>query len=124
MARSYGQKFLLELSENDGTLTGVRLARLCVDANLPATYVARALEVSPMTIYKWFRGTGVRENKRKTVEVFMDLVRQDLEAQLLPATNTASAKEYIRNMIGAESGLIIVGGGPLLPPFLSLRVGK
>ena len=101
MARSYGQKFLLELSENDGSLTGVRLARLCVDANLPATYVARALEVSPMTIYKWFRGTGVRENKRKTVEVFMDLVRQDLEAQLLPATSTASAKEYIRNMIGA-----------------------
>jgi hypothetical protein len=54
-----------------------------------------------MTVYKWFRGMGVRENKRRAIEVFMYLVRQDMEAGLLPATNTASAKEYIRNMIGA-----------------------
>lgn len=101
MARSYGHKFLLELSQNDNTLLGVQLARLCVDANLPAAYVARALQVSPMTVYKWFRGMGVRENKRKTVEVFMDLVRQDMQDGLLPTANAASAKEYIRNMIGA-----------------------
>ena len=101
MARSYGHKFLLELSQNDNTLLGVQLARLCVDANLPAAYVARALQVSPMTMYKWFRGGGVRENKRKTIEVFMDLVRQDMQHGLLPVANAASAKEYIRNMIGA-----------------------
>jgi hypothetical protein len=100
VARSYGQKFLLELTQNDDSLLGVQLARLCVDANLPAAYVARALEVSSMTVYKWFRGMGVRENKRRAIEVFMYLVRQDMEAGLLPATNTASAKEYIRNMIG------------------------
>ena len=100
MARSYGQKFLLELAQSDGTLMGVRLARLCVDANLTASYVARALDVSPMTIYKWFRGMGVRENKRKTVEVFMDLVQHDMDTGLLPASNTISAKKYIKNMIG------------------------
>ena len=101
MARSYGQKFLLELSQNDSTLLGIQLARLCVDANLPAAYVARALEVNPMTVYKWFRGTGIRESKRKTVEVLMDLIRHDIEAGLLPAPNTKAADEYIRNLIGA-----------------------
>lgn len=100
MARSYSHKFLLELSQNDSTLLGIQLARLCVDANLPAAYVARALEVSPMTVYKWFRGMGMRESKRRTVEVFMDLVRQDMEARLLPAPNMDAAKTYIRNMIG------------------------
>lgn len=101
MARSYGQKFLLALSQNDGNLLGVQLGRLCVDANLPAAYVARALEVNSMTVYKWFRGRGIREKKRKTVEVFMDLVKHDMEVGLLPAANAKSANEYIRNMIGA-----------------------
>jgi hypothetical protein len=43
---------------------------------------------------------GMRESKRRTVEVFMDLVRQDMEARLLPAPNMDAAKTYIRNMIG------------------------
>jgi hypothetical protein len=53
-----------------------------------------------MTVYKWFRGAGVREDKRKTIEVFMDLVRQDMEKGMLPAPNLFDAKRYIEEMVG------------------------
>lgn len=102
MPRSYSEEFLLELQKADSNSLGVKLGRLCVEANLPSAYVARALEVSRVTIYKWFRGHGVRENKRRTVEVFMDLVTEDMKQGVLPATTMFSAKLYIENMIGEK----------------------
>jgi len=53
-----------------------------------------------MTIYKWFRGSGVREDKRKTIEVFMDLVKQDMQKGVLPASTMFDAKRYIEEMVG------------------------
>jgi len=53
-----------------------------------------------MTVYKWFRGCGVREDKRKTIEVFMDLVREDMKKGLLPAPTMFDAKRYIEEMVG------------------------
>lgn len=100
MARSYGDKFLRELTQADGTKLGVQLGRLCVDNNLPAAYVAVALETTPTTIYSWFRGQGIREHKRKVVEVFMDLVRQDRESNRLPVKSIPEAKRYIESMLG------------------------
>ena len=49
MPRSYGDKFLVALKDGDPTRLGVKLGRVCVEANLPAAYVAKALDVSRMT---------------------------------------------------------------------------
>ena len=100
--RSYGEKFLLELRDADPTRLGVQLGRLCVDANLPALYVAKVLHVSKTTIYAWFRGQYIREQKRKTVEAFIGLVGKDLESGVLPARNTATAKDYLASMVGGS----------------------
>ena len=102
MSRTYGEKFLLDLQRADPTRLGVQLGRLCVEANLPAAYVARALEISRMSVYKWFRGKGMREDKRKTIEVFMDLVKQDMEKGVLPAPTMFHAKRYIEEMVGIK----------------------
>lgn len=102
MARPYGEKFLLNLQKADNTRLGVQLGRLCVEANLPAAYVAKALETSRISIYNWFRGGGIRESKRRVVEVFIDLVRQDMKAGYLPAPTTLDAKMYIEFMIGIK----------------------
>jgi hypothetical protein len=40
------------------------------------------------------------EDKRKLVEAFMHLVKQDIEAGTLPAHNLKQAKTYIEEMIG------------------------
>jgi len=100
--RWYSEKFLLDLQRADPNRLGVQLGRLCVEANLPATYVAKALEISRMSVYKWFRGSGIREDKRRTIEVFMDLVREDMQNGLLPAATMFDAKRYIEGMVGIK----------------------
>ena len=102
MPRTYSEHFLLDLQRADPARLGVQLGRLCVAANLPAAYVAKALEASRMTVYKWFRGQGVREEKRKTIEVFMDLVKEDMEKGILPAPTMIHAKRYIEEMVGIK----------------------
>lgn len=101
MARPYSQKFLLELYRNEANSLGVNLARLCVNANLPATYVAAALETTRTTVYSWFRGQGIREGKHNLVHTFMDLVKQDMANGVLPAKTTIDAKRYVEQMIGS-----------------------
>lgn len=102
MSRSYSRKILSTLQQADGTRLGVKLGRLCVEADLPAAYVAKALETSRVTLYNWFKGGGVRENKRRVVEVFMELVQEDMKTGVLPAANFAAAKLYIESMIGVK----------------------
>ncbi len=102
MSRSYSHRFLLALQQADGDRLGVRLGRLCVEANLPVSYVAKALETSRISLYNWFKGKGIHEDKRRVVEVFMDLVQQDMNSGVLPAASTIEAKFYIESMIGVK----------------------
>jgi hypothetical protein len=100
MARSYSEKFLVELGGNEEDKLGLRLARKCVKANIPAAYAAVALETSPTTVYGWFRGRGIRENKFKIVELFIEFVDEDLKNGRLPAKSMEDAKSYIENLTG------------------------
>ena len=102
MARPYGEKFLIALNKSNLDTLGIKLAKLCVKANLPATLVAVALETSSTTVYKWFRGQGIREHKRKAVEVFMDLLNEDFANGVLPVVDNNAAADYIGNMIGKK----------------------
>jgi hypothetical protein len=100
MPRTYGDKLLIQLQQGDSTLLGVRLGRLCVEANLPVLYVAKVLEVARNTVHLWFRGQVMHESKRKVVEAFMYLIEQDMKNGNLPATNLKQAKKYLEDMIG------------------------
>lgn len=100
MPRSYDYKFLLQLQKSDPTRLGVKLGRVCVEANLPAAYVARVLETSRTTVYSWFRGQGIREERRARVETFIDLVEKDMKGGVLPAHTILDAKLYLRELSG------------------------
>lgn len=102
MARSYSDKFLLALNKNKADSLGVRLGRLCVKANLPAAYVAVALGVSPITVYSWFRGQGISESRRRSVDTLITMLTHDLEDKLLPVRNVGDAKKYIENLAGVK----------------------
>lgn len=102
MARPYGQKFIIALEKTNGDTLGLQLAKLCVRANLPATMIATALEVSSTTVYKWFRGQGVRERKRKAVEVMIDLMKEDFELGVLPVIDINAAADYIESLTGKK----------------------
>jgi len=100
MPRTYGDKLLLHLQQADVSLLGVKLGRLCVDANLPVAYVSAAVGASRNTVHLWFRGQAMQEQRRKVVEAFMYLVEQDMKNGTLPATNTKAAKTYVEGLIG------------------------
>jgi hypothetical protein len=100
MSRTYSEEFLIELHKANPNRAGTALALACVKANLPAKYVAVALEVTRMTVFSWFRGKPIRHKNLLRVETFTDLVESDTAKGILPAKNTAAAKTYIEEMIG------------------------
>jgi hypothetical protein len=100
MSRTYSEAFLIELHKANPNRAGTALALACVKANLPAKYVAVALEVTRMTVFSWFRGKPIRHKNLLKVETFTDLVESDTAKGILPARNTAAAKAYIEEMIG------------------------
>lgn len=104
MSRTYSEKFLRELADNENLdqNLGVQLAKLCVKASLPIAYVAVALDVTKLTVFHWFRGRKIRDSRRTSVTAFMSLVERDMDSGLLPAANVLAAKSYIQNMIGQE----------------------
>jgi hypothetical protein len=102
MSRTYSEAFLIELHKANPHRAGIALALACVNANLPAKYVANALEVTRMTVFSWFRGKPLRHNNLLKVEVLTDLIESDTAKGLLPARNTKAAKAYLENMVGRE----------------------
>lgn len=100
MSRTYSEAFLIELHKANPHRAGTALALACVKANLPAKYVAIALDVTRMTVFSWFRGKPIRDKNLLRVETFTDLVESDTAKGVLPARNTAAAKTYIEEMIG------------------------
>lgn len=102
MPRTYSESFLLELHKANPNRAGTALALACVKANIPAKYVAEALEVTRMTVFSWFRGKPIRHKNMLKVEVLTDLIESDTAKGILPAKNTAAAKTYIEEMIGRK----------------------
>jgi hypothetical protein len=100
MSRSYSDKFVIELRKADPDNPGIALGLACVNANLPAKYVADALGVTRMTVFSWFRGTRIRIKTLQRVEVFTDLVESDTAKGRLPARTKAEARAYLEEMIG------------------------
>lgn len=100
MPRSYGEKFLRGLADGDPASVGVQLGRACVEANLPAAYVARVMGVARMTIYKWFRGHSITEKNLRTIAAFMRLIDEDMKNGVLPVRNLKDAKQYLEHLAG------------------------
>jgi hypothetical protein len=102
MPRSYSNRFLLTLSKPDAIMTGQELAKLCVEANLPASYVCKVFGISRMALHTWFRGGPIRPKRMQLVDAFMSLVEKDMKAGLLPARNLVEAKNYIEDLLREE----------------------
>ena len=102
MSRSYSEAFLIELHKANPNRAGTALALACVKANLPAKYVAMALEVTRMTVFSWFRGQPIRHKNLLKVETLTDLIESDTAKGILPAKTVKEAKEYLEDMVGRK----------------------
>jgi len=99
MSRSYSQDFRLALEKLDPDNPGVALGLACVEANLPAKYVAPVLNVSRMTIHGWFRGNAIRTKNLKLVKGLISIIKQDLQKGELPAATVVDAKAWLRSVV-------------------------
>jgi hypothetical protein len=104
MSRTYSEAFLIELHKANPHRAGTALALACVKANLPAKYVASALEVTRMTVFSWFRGKPLRHKNLIKVETLTDLIESDTAKGILPAKGTLAAKTYLEEMVGRKFG--------------------
>ena len=95
MARSYSQSFLETINTMDPNNLGVQLAKLCVKANLPTSYVARKVGVSRYTIHSWFRGQYIRKINKIKVEAFIKEIDKGFNENKLPVLNLSFAKQYL-----------------------------
>ena len=102
MSRSYSEAFLIELHKANPNRAGTALALACVKANLPAKYVAMALEVTRMTVFSWFRGQPIRHKNLLKVETLTDLIESDTAKGILPARTVKDAKAYLEDMVGRK----------------------
>ena len=100
MARPYSKEFIDEVFSKNTHRIGVQLAQECVKANLPAKYVAQALNVSRITIHNWFRGAILRGKNEELALALNSLIRKDTETGDLPVKSLKDAKTYLENMIG------------------------
>lgn len=55
-SRGYSSQFIRQVNEADPALLGVRLAKVCIKQEIPATAVAERVGVSRQTVYAWFVG--------------------------------------------------------------------
>ena len=98
MSRPYSEQFLLSLNKTDSRSIGVKLAKLCTEANLPTLYVAEKLCVDPRSVYRWFRGGRIRKPYKFQVNAMTQMIERGLEIGILPAQSLKEAKEYLNRM--------------------------
>ena len=63
MSKGYSALTIRDIQEANPTLLGVKLAKVCVDRNIPVSDVAEFFGVSRVTVYSWFRGKAVVSGK-------------------------------------------------------------
>jgi AcrR family transcriptional regulator len=97
MPRSYSDEFVRELYQRKSDDLGTQLARPCVAAGLPMRHVSRALGVTHLTVFTWFRSKSdfyaVNEAR---IRLFLRILSRDLEdPHLLPVTTLRASEKYI-----------------------------
>ncbi|MAN64648.1 MAG: hypothetical protein CMI60_22175 [Parvibaculum sp.] len=95
MPRPYSDKFLIGLQSADDERVGIQLAKVCVEAKLPALYIADYFSVTRMTVHCWFRGHYISEKNCIRIQRFIKEIKKDIEKGLLPVASAKKAKAYL-----------------------------
>ena len=101
MSRPFSTQLLTKLKTSPVNYrVGMLLGKVCTENNIPAQYVARALNVSRTTIHNWFRGNTLRGKNEKVAVALLKIMEEDILKKRLPATSLNDAKDYIESVVG------------------------
>jgi hypothetical protein len=99
MPRTFSSQ-LLNSIESAGDSPGISLAKTCLKAGLPASYVAPMLKVSRMTLHTWFRGGVIRKSRIGQLEQFIKFIEDEISAGVLPKQTLKETQEYVEHFSG------------------------
>lgn len=100
MPKGYSEKFVERLNRLAPVTLELQLAMICVQANISATFVAKAMRVSRMAVHSWFRGDSrMAKSKIKLAETLLHIFKEDFEKGVLPLNNYRMSKEYYRSIM-------------------------
>ena len=94
---AYSKKMYRAVSEADRHLPGVKLACVCIDAQIPVQVVAKWLGVTRQGIYYWFTGkTGVDEKHFQKIAKIVRVLTAAVDDFKLPAKDLATALAVVK----------------------------
>ena len=100
MARTYSPALQEAVNYHGPYNLGRELGKVCIKADIPATYVAFMLDTTRPTIHAWFRGGVIRDSKKHMIEVLIELMEKDLKDGTLPVDSLKKARDYCEEMVG------------------------
>ena len=87
----YTEKYLRAASEFNDKRLGVQFGKLCIQANLPPSMIAKALHVSRMSVYNWFKGNPLRGKNISKIERAID-IRKTFRASYFTRSNCSTSE--------------------------------
>lgn len=101
MAKGYSESHKA-LIGYEGDNLGLRLGALAVQAKIPMSHLAWAMDVTRMTIYYWFKGKKISPQKVPKVEALVRILRLDLENGDLPAETAQERRNFVEELKGRK----------------------
>lgn len=98
MARCYSEEFMIRVHQLDADRTGVKLAKLCINAGIPALYISQLMGVSRMTVHNWFNGQPMRDKSEQKAKKVLRIMEAGFAAGVLPVTTIEQARLYLETV--------------------------
>jgi predicted transcriptional regulator len=76
----------------------VELAKLCIEAKISPAGVAKVVGVTRGAVYRWMKGSKIREERRPEVQKFVEVVKKHLDSGELPKINRIEGDKFIESL--------------------------
>jgi hypothetical protein len=76
----------------------VEFANLCVEAKISPASVAKVVGVTRGAVYRWMKGSKIREERRPEVQKFVEVIKKSLDSGELPKINRIEGDKFIESL--------------------------
>lgn len=76
----------------------VELAKVCVEAGISPTNVAKLTGVTRAAVHRWMHGSLIKESRRPRVRKLVNVFKEDLRNGVLPKSDPSKRNEYVERL--------------------------
>jgi hypothetical protein len=89
---------VMAMEANEFNALSVEFAKTCVRAGVSPLDAAYALRVTRGAVHRWMKGNKIREERRPTVQLFVDALNDAVKAGDLPKPTRIAGSQYIEKL--------------------------